>query len=151
MRAVQELDLPAVVLWPNADAGSEQIARGIRKFREHEDDSKLHFFKNLPTTDYIRLMAKTACLVGNSSSAIREGSFIGTPAVNVGPRQEGRQRGSNVVDVGYDRSEIGDAVRGQVAHGQYGHEPIYGDGRAGERIADVLAQVRLSIEKRMTY
>jgi UDP-hydrolysing UDP-N-acetyl-D-glucosamine 2-epimerase len=151
LRAVQTLDLPAIVLWPNADAGSEHIARGIRKFREHEDDSKLHFFKNLPTGDYIRLMAKTSCLVGNSSSAIREGSFIGTPAVNVGPRQEGRQRGSNVLDVDYDRGEIADAVRGQLEHGPYGHEPIYGDGRAGERIADVLAGVKLSIAKRITY
>jgi UDP-hydrolysing UDP-N-acetyl-D-glucosamine 2-epimerase len=151
LKAVQQLDLPAIVLWPNADAGSEHIAQGMRKFREHEDDSKLHFFKNLPTADYVRLMRKTACLVGNSSSAIREGSFIGTPAVNIGPRQEGRQRGSNVVDVGYDRGEIADAVRGQLGHGPYEHEPIYGDGRAGDRIADVLADNEFSIVKRMTY
>jgi UDP-hydrolysing UDP-N-acetyl-D-glucosamine 2-epimerase len=151
LKAVQQLDLPAIVLWPNADAGSEHIAQGMRKFREHEDDSKLHFFKNLPTADYVRLMRKTACLVGNSSSAIREGSFIGTPAVNIGPRQEGRQRGSNVVDVGYDRGEIADAVRGQLDHGPYEHEPIYGDGRAGDRIADVLADNEFSIVKRMTY
>ena len=139
------------MLWPNADAGSEDIARGIRKFREHEDDSRLHFFKNLPTDDYIRLMQRTACLIGNSSSAIREGSFIGTPAVNIGPRQEGRQRGSNVVDVGYDQVEVGDAVAHQVEHGPYGHEPIYGDGHAGERIADVLADVRVDVQKRITY
>jgi UDP-hydrolysing UDP-N-acetyl-D-glucosamine 2-epimerase len=151
LRAVQALDLPAVVLWPNADAGAEHIATGIRTFREHEDDSKLHFFKNLPTSDYVRLMRKTACLVGNSSSAIREGSFIGTPAVNIGPRQEGRQRGSNVVDVEYDREEIADAVRGQVEHGPYEHEPIYGDGNAGERIAAILADNDVSIHKRMTY
>ena len=87
LMAVQEVGLPAIVLWPNADAGSEDIAGGIRKFREHEDDSRLHFFKNLPTNDYIRLMSGTACIVGNSSSAIREGSFIGTPAVNIGSRQ----------------------------------------------------------------
>jgi UDP-N-acetylglucosamine 2-epimerase len=140
-----------VVLWPNADAGSEHIARGIRKFREHEDDSKLHFFKNLPSNDYIKLMRKTACLVGNSSSAIREGSFIGTPAVNVGPRQEGRQRGSNVADVDYDRGEIADAVAHQVRNGPYAHEPIYGDGHAGERIADVLSRARFSIHKRIAY
>jgi len=151
LSAVKTLDLPAIVLWPNADAGSEDIARGIRKFREREDDSRLHFFKNLPTNDYIRLMGKTACLVGNSSSAIREGSFIGTPAVNIGARQEGRQRGSNVVDVGYDRDAIADAVRDQVRHGPHGHEPIYGDGLAGVRIADVLSQVELSIQKRITY
>ena len=151
LKAVQQLDLPAIVLWPNADAGSEHIAQGMRKFREHEDDSKLHFFKNLPTDDYVRLMRKTACLVGNSSSAIREGSFIGTPAVNVGPRQEGRQRGANVADVGYDRGQIAEAVRAQVEHGPYDHEPIYGDGRAGERIADVLANGDFPIVKRMTY
>jgi UDP-hydrolysing UDP-N-acetyl-D-glucosamine 2-epimerase len=151
LKAVQELDLPAIMLWPNADAGSEDIARGIRKFREFEDDSKLHFFKNLPTGDYVRLMARTACLVGNSSSAIREGSFIGTPAVNVGSRQEGRERGSNVLDVGYDGTEIADAVRGQLDHGRYEHEPIYGDGHAGQRIADILATCDVDIHKRITY
>jgi UDP-hydrolysing UDP-N-acetyl-D-glucosamine 2-epimerase len=152
LKAVQDVALPAIVLWPNADAGSEQIARGIRKFREHEDDSRLHFFKNLPTNDYIRLMGKTACLIGNSSSAIREGSFIGTPAVNIGPRQEGRDRGSNVLDSGYDRGDIAAAIRSQVDHGPYEREPIYGDGRAGERIAEVLAAVEVaSVQKRITY
>lgn len=149
--AVQGVGLPAIVLWPNADAGAEHIARGIRKFREHEDDSRMHFFKNLPTSDYVRLMAKTACLVGNSSSAIREGAFIGTPAVNVGTRQEGRQRGPNVLDVGYGRDEIADAIRAQLAHGRYDSEPIYGDGHAGERIADILAEHEIRIHKRMTY
>jgi UDP-hydrolysing UDP-N-acetyl-D-glucosamine 2-epimerase len=151
LAAVKEVGLPAVVLWPNADAGSEDVAKGIRKFREHEDDSAFHFRKNIATADYIRLMAKTACIVGNSSSAIREGSFIGTPAVNVGSRQEGRQRGSNILDVGYDRAQIADAIRSQVSHGPYEHEPIYGDGHAGERIADTLATVELSTVKRMTY
>jgi UDP-hydrolysing UDP-N-acetyl-D-glucosamine 2-epimerase len=151
LRAVQEVGLPAIVLWPNADAGAEHVAGGIRAFREHEDDSRLHFFKNLPTDDYIRLLRKTACVVGNSSSAIREGSFIGTPAVNVGPRQAGRQRGSNVIDVNYDRDEIAEAVHRQLANGHYGHEPIYGDGRAGERIAEILADAELRIDKRITY
>jgi UDP-hydrolysing UDP-N-acetyl-D-glucosamine 2-epimerase len=151
LQAVQELGLPAIVLWPNADAGSEDIARGLRKFREHEDDSKLHFFKNLPTDDYIKLMARTACLVGNSSSAIREGSFAGTPAVNIGSRQAGRERGSNVIDVGYDRGETVEAVRRQLEHGRYDSEPIYGDGHAGARIADVLSRCEFRIEKRMTY
>jgi UDP-hydrolysing UDP-N-acetyl-D-glucosamine 2-epimerase len=151
LKAVQEVGIPAVGLWPNADAGSEHIAAGIRQWREHNDDSKLHFFKNLPADDYIRLMAKTTALVGNSSSAIREGAFIGTPAVNVGPRQEGRDRGSNVVDVGYDKDEIVDAIRRQVENGRYDPEPIYGDGRAGQRIADILAEKTLSIHKRMTY
>ena len=151
LTAVQALDLPAVVLWPNADAGAEHVARGIRKFREHEDDSKLHFFKNLPAEDYLRLMRGTACLVGNSSSAIREGAFIGTPAVNIGPRQDGRHRGTNVIDVDYDRGAIVEAVRSQVDHGPYESEAIYGDGHAGERIADILARHDISIRKRIAY
>jgi UDP-hydrolysing UDP-N-acetyl-D-glucosamine 2-epimerase len=151
LQAVAEVGLPAFVFWPNADAGSEHVAAAIRGFREQNDDSRLHFFKNLPAADYLKLMLRTACIVGNSSSAIREGSFIGTPAVNVGPRQMGRQRGSNVIDVGYDRREIVDAVRAQLEHGPYQHEPIYGDGQAGGRIADILATCDLSIVKRMAY
>lgn len=149
--AVHATGLPAIVLWPNADAGSEHVARGIRKFREHGDDSKMHFFKNLSSETYLRLLQKTACLVGNSSSAIREGSFIGTPAVNIGSRQQGRQRGQNVMDADYDRRAIEAAIHRQLAHGPYASEPIYGDGHAGERIADILAKVEVSIQKRMTY
>jgi UDP-hydrolysing UDP-N-acetyl-D-glucosamine 2-epimerase len=151
LAALREVGLPAIVLWPNADAGSEEIARGIRKFREHDLDEGIHFFKNLRTETYINLMAHTACLIGNSSSAIREGPFIGTPAVNIGTRQAGRQRGSNVIDVDADTTQIVDAVGRQLAHGQYQPETIYGDGHAGKRIADVLATVEPTVQKQITY
>jgi UDP-hydrolysing UDP-N-acetyl-D-glucosamine 2-epimerase len=151
LAAVRDVGLPAIVLWPNADAGAEDVARGIRKFREREDDSRLHFFKNLPTDDYVRLMKRTACIVGNSSSAIREGSFIGTPAVDIGLRQAGRQRGSNVLAVGHDRADVAAAIEQQVEHGPYDSEPIYGDGHAGERIADVLSRVKVTVQKRIAY
>ena len=71
--------------------------------------------------------------------------------MNVGSRQEGRQRGSNVVDVDYDRNAIADALRTQIDHGPYEHEPIYGDGRAGKRIADILSRATFRIDKRITY
>lgn len=151
LMAVHALDLPAIVLWPNADAGAEDIARGMRKFREHYDDSKLRFFKNLPTAVYISLMRRTACLIGNSSSAIREGAFVGTPAVNIGTRQSMRQRGMNVIEVDHDREAIIQAVRQQLAHGPYPSDPIYGDGHAGERIADILATCGWQVQKRITY
>jgi UDP-hydrolysing UDP-N-acetyl-D-glucosamine 2-epimerase len=151
LEAVTGVGIPALVFWPNADAGSEDVARGIRRFRERHRDSGFHFFKNLPTDTYIRLMRRTACLVGNSSSAIREGSFIGTPSVNIGSRQDQRQRGSNVIDVAHDRSAIAEAIRRQIAHGPYGSEPIYGDGKAGTRIAEVLATCPLTVDKRIAY
>lgn len=151
LTAIRKLSLPAIVLWPNADAGADDVARGMRKFRENYDDSNIHFFKNLPVDVYISLMSKTACLIGNSSSAIRDGAYIGTPAVNIGSRQDGRQRGKNVIDVHYSSDAIMDAVSRQLDHGRYKSEPIYGDGHAGERIADVLATCDWQIQKRITY
>lgn len=151
LEAIRELDLPAIVLWPNADAGSDDIARGIRKWRERKLDRHMHFFKNLPIETYVRLLRKTACLVGNSSSGIREGAFIGTPVVNIGTRQTARDRGSNVLDVPYDKDEIKAAIARQVSHGPYAMEPIYGDGRAGQRIADILATEVVNVQKCITY
>ena len=151
LMAVQQIGLPAIIIWPNADAGSDDVARGLRKFREHNDDSRMHFFKNLPVEVYVRLMKQTACLVGNSSSGIREGAFIGTPVVNVGSRQSRRQRGENVLDVDHNCTAISEAIAQQVDHGPYRAEPIYGDGKAGERIANTLADGEVSLQKRMTY
>jgi UDP-hydrolysing UDP-N-acetyl-D-glucosamine 2-epimerase len=151
LMAVMELDIPTMAFWPNADAGAEDIARGMRKFRERHSDSKIHFFKNLPTEVYINLMTKTACIVGNSSSAIREGAFIGVPAVNIGSRQNMRQRGKNVVDVDHNQRAIADAVMEQIKNGRYESEHIYGDGHAGERIANILSKCHLNIQKHITY
>ena len=73
------------------------------------------------------------------------------PAVNIGTRQAGRERGANVVDVAYEAAAIMQAVRTQIAHGRYPSDHIYGDGSAGARIADVLASAPLTIEKRLSY
>jgi UDP-hydrolysing UDP-N-acetyl-D-glucosamine 2-epimerase len=151
LMALHDIGIPTIALWPNSDAGSEDISRGMRKFREHQDDSKFRFFKNLPTDVYISLMRRTACLVGNSSSAIREGAFIGTPSVNIGSRQTMRQRGQNVIDVEHSQEEIADAVMQQVKHGRYEMEPIYGDGHAGERIAETLSKCSWQLQKRIAY
>lgn len=151
LQAVKDTGIPAIVLWPNADAGAEDISRGIRVFREFDDASRMHFFKNLPVHIYIQLMKRTACLVGNSSSGIREGAFIGTPVVNIGSRQQGRQCGRNVMHVEHETNQISEAIRRQVDHGAYGHDPIYGDGTAGARIADILATCEWRIQKRIAY
>jgi UDP-hydrolysing UDP-N-acetyl-D-glucosamine 2-epimerase len=152
LSAVRRSGLQAIVLWPNADAGSDDLARGIRKWREKGLGDKMHFFKNLPTETYIRLMSRTVCLVGNSSSGIREGTFIGTPVVNIGSRQTSRERGRNVVDVGSDEESIAEAILAQKAHGRYPMQDIYGDGSAGKKIAEVLAGLgRVEVQKRIAY
>jgi UDP-hydrolysing UDP-N-acetyl-D-glucosamine 2-epimerase len=152
LSAVRACGLAAIVLWPNADAGSEDIARGIRKWRERGLADHMHFFKNLPIDAYVRLMSRTACLVGNSSSGIREGAFIGTPVVNIGTRQAARERGTNVIDVAHDSDVIADAIMAQKKRGRRAMEDIYGDGTAGRRIADILAELGpVEVQKRITY
>jgi UDP-hydrolysing UDP-N-acetyl-D-glucosamine 2-epimerase len=151
LMALHELQMPTVMLWPNVDAGSEDISRGMRKFREKYKPDYIRFYKNFPVETYLRLMQSAACLVGNSSASLREGAFMGTPAVNIGTRQVGRERGQNVVDVGHDRAAIAEAVRRQVKRGRYAPEYLYGDGRAGERIADVLSRAVLHVQKRIQY
>jgi UDP-hydrolysing UDP-N-acetyl-D-glucosamine 2-epimerase len=151
LEAIHDLKLPAIVLWPNADAGSENMAAGIRKWREKKLDRRMRFFKNLPVQTYVRLMSKAACLIGNSSSGIREGAFIGTPVVNIGTRQTGRERGSNVIDVGYLKNEIRQGIELQLSKGKYPMAPIYGDGNAGKKIAEVLSTTNVKIQKRITY
>lgn len=149
--ALKELGMPAIMLWPNVDAGSEDVARGMRKFRERHRLEFIRFYKNFPVETYLRLMKSAACLLGNSSSSIREGAFLGTPAVNIGSRQDGRERGPNVVDVPHDTRAIVEAVRWQIAHGRYEPAHLYGDGAAGARIADVLANTPLHVQKRIQY
>lgn len=151
INAAVNVGLPIILLWPNSDAGTEGISQGIRKFREMHPDAKLHAFTNLPIAMYVRLMNNTACLVGNSSSGIREGAFLGTPCVNIGTRQAGRERGSNVIDVDCNSEAIEEAIRKQIEHGKYESEPIYGDGTAGKQIADILSKVEVEVQKRITY
>ena len=151
LSAVHNTGLPAIVLWPNADAGSDDIARGMRKWREKGLDENMHFYKNLSVNHYIYLMKKTSCLIGNSSSGIREGAFIGTPVVNVGTRQDMRERGKNVIDVPNEESKIFNALKSQIERGLYESEPIYGDGTAGRKIANILSKCTWNIQKRITY
>ena len=96
-------------------------------------------------------MNTTSCLVGNSSSGVREGAFIGTPVVNIGTRQNKRLRTNNVEQVGYESHEILVGIKKQLAHGKYESSDIYGDGKAGVQIAEILVNAEPSIQKTITY
>ncbi len=141
--AVDRIAMPTIWLWPNIDAGTDAISHELRRFREQRQPDWLRMHRNFSVEDYARLMGSCACIVGNSSSALREGAFLGTPAVNIGTRQSNRERGANVIDVMPDADEIEAAMRRQLAHGRYGANPLFGDGLAGERIAQILATAEL--------
>ena len=149
--AVREAGLPALWFWPNVDAGSDGTSKAIRTFREIEQPRDIHFFKNMQPADFLRLLANSRGIVGNSSVAVRECSYMGVPAVNVGTRQTGRERGRNVIDVDYDRRAIRGAIETHLRNGKAPADTLYGDGRAGARIAEVLATARLGVEKRLAY
>jgi len=151
LHAVDGSGLNALWFWPNVDAGSDGTSSGIRWFRENHPHARMHFFRNMAPTDFLELLIHSRGIVGNSSVAIRECEFLGVPAVDIGTRQSGRERGANVVPAGYDRGEIQTAILAQADHGRYDSGHLYGDGLAGERIAKHLAEVELTADKRLAY
>lgn len=151
LKAVVNLDMPTFWFWPNVDAGSDGTSSGIRQYRENNNTDKIHFFKNMEPSDFLRLIKNSKCLVGNSSVGIRESSMLGVPVVNIGTRQTGRQRGENVIDCDYDANQIETAITKQIKHGPYRSEFIYGDGTAGKKVAEALATCELSFHKTILY
>ena len=138
-------------LWPNVDAGSDDVSNGIRTFRENIKARNIRFFKNFQPEEYVSLLANAKCIIGNSSSGIREASFLGTPCVNIGTRQTGRERGENVIDVNYDSDEIYLAILKQIKNGKYAKSNLFGDGNAGKKIAQILSTVEPKIQKKISY
>jgi UDP-hydrolysing UDP-N-acetyl-D-glucosamine 2-epimerase len=149
--AIDSLSMQTVWIWPNMDAGSDGISKGIRIFRELKNPDYVRFYKSLPIEYFAPLIKNSACIIGNSSCGIREAAFLGVPSVNIGSRQLGRERGLNVKDVAYDAKEIKDAILQQIAHGPFDADFLYGDGHAGARIGEILNGFEFNIQKKMTY
>jgi UDP-hydrolysing UDP-N-acetyl-D-glucosamine 2-epimerase len=149
LNAVCELGIPAIIFWPNVDAGSDSTSKVIREFREKIRPKDMHFFRNLSPKDFLALLLKSRCIAGNSSVGIRECSFLGVPAVNIGTRQNGREQAENVIDVSYSKKEIIEALKKHFQNGnKYTQTTLYGDGTAGEKIAKILEETTPTIEKR---
>ncbi|MGZ0247932.1 MAG: UDP-N-acetylglucosamine 2-epimerase, partial [Alphaproteobacteria bacterium] len=151
LEAVHRLNMQTVWLWPNVDAGSDDVSKGLRMYREDNPDANVHFYRNFPAEDYARLINNSAALIGNSSSALREGAYLGVPAVNVGTRQTGREHAENVRHAVYESEAIERTTREQIEHGRYGCSEMFGDGQAGVRIANHLAQNEIVIQKQLAY
>ena len=127
--------LHAVWLAPNADAGAVAIVEEMRR----ASADRLRCFTHLPREDYLDALEGAEVLLGNSSSGIIEAASFGTPVVNVGSRQRLRQRNANTIDCEADAPAIAAALRRALQNGRYARDNVYGDGRAGARIANLLA------------
>lgn len=146
--AIRAVNMPTLFFWPNIDAGFDGASEAVRKFLKKPRLPALRIFKHFGPEDFYRVLNSAAVAVGNSSSFIREGSYLGTPAVIVGTRQKGREKGKNVVEVSNNKYEIVRAIRKQLAHGKYKRDNIYGDGNSSQRIADILSYVEPDIQKK---
>ena len=151
LEAVHASGHQALWFWPNVDAGSDGTSSAIRSFRELHPNMNAHFYKNMAPMDFLSLLINSRGIVGNSSVAIRECSYLGVPAINIGSRQARRDRGRNVIDVAPERTAIEKAIAEIWAMKTRVHDDVYGTGDAGWKIADVLATVPLTIEKTLRY
>jgi GDP/UDP-N,N'-diacetylbacillosamine 2-epimerase (hydrolysing) len=129
-----------VALAPNSDAGSRAV---LDRLRSAEGNSRLVLHTHLRRDLYLAALAHCAALIGNSSSGIIEAASFGVPVINVGPRQMLRERNANVADVGFDAVAIARAVEDALAVGRYPTTNIYGDGKSGQRIAELLRSIDL--------
>lgn len=143
--AVKRFNLPTVIIYPNADSGSDQIREVIN---EEKDNPLFKIFKNLDYGTFVSLEKEADVWIGNSSAGIIESASFGTPVVNVGIRQNGRQRGINVIDVGNEEEEIYQAINRSLFNEKYLKSlenciNPWGDGCAVKRIMEVLRTTKI--------
>lgn len=156
LEAVKELGIKTVLIYPNSDAGSQQIIKAIEQYRNLPF---LCIAKNLPRIEFVNLMRRAGCLLGNSSAGIMEAPLLKLPVVNVGNRQKGRLHAENVQFVPHDVKAICSAVSKALFDQAYRAEVArcsnpYGDGHASEKIAKVLAEIPIDdklLIKDVTY
>ena len=151
LEALRRVSMQTLLLWPNIDAGSGHVSKAIRHFREQNNPTWLRAIINLMPEDYLRVLSKASCAIGNSSSFVRDASFFGTPVVLVGDRQDGREIDEHVTPVPPVADEVETAIRNQLEHGRYAPSTLYGDGHVSDRIADALADLEPYVQKRLDY
>ncbi len=147
LEAINNSGIPTFIFWPNMDLGTDLLSKEIRRFREKNYNKNIYYIKNLKPVDFLELIYNSICLLGNSSCGIRECSFLGVPAINIGNRQKGRLKGQNVIDVDHNSNEILDAIK-QCIGSELTPQEIYGDGYSGPRITKILETINLISEKK---
>ena len=150
LSALHQVGLKVIVTYPNSDPGHSGIIAALK------DDSRLRIVRSFARDEYIDMLLTCGVMVGNSSSGIIESASAGVPAVNIGFRQAGRVPGGpGVINCREDKAAIVRAIRKALAMKlKPSPDPPYGDGRAGKRIAGILARTKLSDKrtpKRIAY
>lgn len=158
LEAIVELGHQIVLIYPNVDPGGRKMIKVIKKFKQKYPD-RIRAYESLPFIEYLGIMKIADVMVGNSSSGIIEAPSFKLPVVNIGSRQEGRERSQNVIDVGYDKDQIKKAINKALYDKKFKEKVKrcknpYGDGKASERIVKILSKIKLDqklLQKKITY
>lgn len=156
LQAILEMREQTIIIYPNADAGGRAMIKVLKQYLRHPF---IRAYKSLPHLDYLSLMRVAKVMIGNSSSGIIEAPSFKLPVVNIGTRQQGRQRSSNVIDVGYNKQEILRGIDKALHNKRFlnrlkGCINPYGSGKTGSKIASILSSIKLEhklLQKRITY
>jgi GDP/UDP-N,N'-diacetylbacillosamine 2-epimerase (hydrolysing) len=156
LETIKSMGIQTIITYPNADSGSQAMLQVLNEYRSLPF---IRVWRNLGQRRYVSVLRHANAMIGNSSSGIIEAPFFGLPVVNIGTRQQGRQRASNVLDTPHDRQAIEEALRTALSDESFIQQARhctnpYGDGRAGERIVEVLASISLGreyLQKRLAY
>lgn len=140
LEALEDSQVQIFALRSNADLGGEEINARLARWASA---GKIALRMHAPRPEFVSWLANCDVLVGNSSAGIIEAASFGTPVVNVGSRQNLRQRNDNVVDVAPTRVDVAAGIKTALGHGRFTGSNIYGDGQSANRIADLLATVSL--------
>ncbi len=155
MEAIKDKRIQTIITYPNADAGGRRIIKVIEDYRSYPF---IYIFRNIDHLDFLSLMKNASLMIGNSSCGIIEAPSFKLPFINLGTRQEGRERANNVIDVDYNKEEIVKAVDKALSLGFIEFlkdcKNPYGDGKTGPRIAKILAEITINkdlLQKKMAY
>ncbi len=152
INAVSKIDTHTIWLWPNVDSGSDIISKELRTANEKKKLNKTIFLKNIEVEDFLILLNNSKCIVGNSSVGIRESSYLGVPSVNIGLRQNGREKAKNVTNTKDISRNIFKSINFQIKKKRYKSSRLYGDGNSAKKMLKILHKMKISnTQKKLFY
>tara|TARA_A100001035_G_scaffold279880_1_gene282740 strand:+ start:1252 stop:2412 length:1161 start_codon:yes stop_codon:yes gene_type:complete len=156
LEAIRDLKIKTIISYPNTDAGGQQLIKAIQEFKNLPF---LFTAKNIPRLEFVNLLRKAACLVGNSSAGIMEAPLMKLPVINIGNRQKGRLHSNNVCFVPHNKKKICESIKNAIYNEEYRKKIMncsnpYGDGNSSNQIAEILAKIKINDQlliKDITY
>ncbi|HOE93694.1 MAG TPA: UDP-N-acetylglucosamine 2-epimerase [Methanofastidiosum sp.] len=146
LNAIKELKYQSIVIYPNCDAGGRKMIDVIKSYKH---DKKIKIFDNIPRSDYLSILKKSSLIIGNSSSAIIEAPSLKVPVINIGSRQQKRERSKYIIDVDCNKESIKKTIKYVLNDIEFKRSMKhlrnpYGDGRSGDRIVRILSEIEIN-------